>query len=73
MKTEYEQQRAAEGAMSNEDLLEDDDTRIARMLQEEEDAQSFAEFQVENGSYEKSVFEKNAFEESIRWQYANLQ
>ena len=73
MKTEYEQQRAAESATSNEDLLEDEDTRIARMLQEEEDAQSFAEFQVENDTYEKAVLEKNSFEESIRWQYANFQ
>ena len=56
MKNDHEQQRLAESAVFNEDSLEDDDTRIARMLQDEEDAQSFAEFQVENDLCEEGLF-----------------
>lgn len=44
MKRQYEQQKASE--IFHDDPQEDDDARIARMLQEEEDAQSFEEFQV---------------------------
>jgi hypothetical protein len=44
MKIQYEQQTAS--AISYERLEENDDAHIARMLQEEENAQSFEEFQV---------------------------
>ena len=44
MKNQYEQQTAS--AVSYEDFTEDEDARIARLLQEEENTQSFEEFQV---------------------------
>lgn len=47
MKNQYEQHRQeAASAISYEQLQEDEDAQIARMLQEEENAQSFEEFQV---------------------------
>jgi len=50
MKRRYEeeqQQKQTTSAISYEQLQEDEDARIARLLQEEEDAQSFEEFQVQ--------------------------
>jgi hypothetical protein len=47
MKLQYEQQQQqTASAISYEDFLEDEDAQIARLLQEEENAQSFEEFQV---------------------------
>jgi hypothetical protein len=47
MRSQYEQHRQdTASAIPYEDLQEDDDAQIARMLQEEENAQSFNEFQV---------------------------
>jgi uncharacterized C2H2 Zn-finger protein len=46
MKFEYEQQPTA-SAVSYEQSEESEDAQIARMLQEEENAQSFEEFQVD--------------------------
>ena len=45
MKDRYERQQTA-SAISYEDMPEDQDAQIARLLQEEENAQSFQEFQV---------------------------
>jgi hypothetical protein len=45
MKHQYEQQNSA-SAVSYNDMLESEDAQIARLLQEEENAQSFTEFQV---------------------------
>jgi hypothetical protein len=45
MKHQYEQQNSA-SAVSYNDTLESEDAQIARLLQEEENAQSFTEFQV---------------------------
>lgn len=57
MKHQYEQQKS-NPEISHEDLQENEDAIIARMLQDEEDAQSFEEFQVnieenqrQNGKY----------------------
>jgi hypothetical protein len=44
MKIQYEQQTAS--GISSEELQADEDAQIARMLQEEENIQSFEEFQV---------------------------
>jgi uncharacterized C2H2 Zn-finger protein len=47
MKIQYEQHRQdTASAISYEQLQEDEDAQIARMLQEEENTQSFEEFQV---------------------------
>ena len=47
MKLHYEQHREqTASALSHEELQEDEDARIARLLQDEEDAQSFEDFQV---------------------------
>jgi len=45
MKLQYEQQQQTASAISYEEL-QDEDAQIARLLQEEENAQSFEEFQV---------------------------
>lgn len=47
MKGHYERQQST-SVISHEDRPEDQDAQIARLLQEEEDAQSFQEFQVIN-------------------------
>lgn len=46
MKRKYDHQQHTACATSYEQFSEDEDARIARLLQEEENAQSFEEFQV---------------------------
>jgi len=63
MKIRYEQEKEQQiaSAISYEQLQEDEDAQIARMLQEEENAQSFEEFQNRYGGSTRT------FSERARW------
>jgi hypothetical protein len=47
MKIQYEHHKQATSTMSDEHILDDDDAILARLLQEEENFQSFEAFQVD--------------------------
>ncbi|CAF0817583.1 unnamed protein product [Rotaria sp. Silwood1] len=64
MKNQYRQQATSE--ISYEYLQDDEDTQIARMLQEEENAQSFEEFQNRYGGSTRT------FAERARWNLDNI-